>query len=93
MQVCDRISHHGYWLFSLPLPAGGASSGDFHPGIPAVVESPRATMRMVMKARIYQHSLRVEPNLVTVSPRDGDRCSTNDAIIHRLPMGTTDGEE
>ena len=33
-----------YWLVSSPRPAGGASSGDKYPGVPAVVESPSATI-------------------------------------------------
>ena len=40
------ISQYAYWLVSSPCPLGGASSADRNPGVPAVVESPSATMRM-----------------------------------------------
>jgi hypothetical protein len=38
------ISQYAYWLSTLPLPFGGASIGDVNPGVPAVVESPSATI-------------------------------------------------
>ena len=41
----DETSQYAYWLVSSPAPPGGDSSGESHPGVPAVVESPRATMR------------------------------------------------
>src|SRR5687768_4539903 len=42
---CARAIHQAYWLVTSPLPDGGASIGDRNPGVPAVVESPIATMR------------------------------------------------
>src|SRR6476660_7768032 len=44
---CASISQYEYWLCTSPLPAGGASSGLRQPGVPAVVELPSTTIRMV----------------------------------------------
>src|SRR5215471_12508637 len=41
---CPFISQYAYWLVSSPDPFGGASTGDRYPGVPAVVESPSATI-------------------------------------------------
>src|SRR6185436_6455752 len=38
------ISQYAYWLSTLPDPFGGASIGDLNAGVPAVVESPNATI-------------------------------------------------
>src|SRR6187549_2649063 len=39
------VSQYAYWLVRSPAPSGGASRGDLNAGVPAVVESPIATMR------------------------------------------------
>ena len=53
------MSQYAYWLSTLPDPAGGASIGDLYAGVPAVVESPSATMviieiwSLLERVRIY----------------------------------------
>src|SRR5262245_41912813 len=42
---CACMSQYAYWLVASPLPFGGASRGDLNAGVPAVVESPIATIR------------------------------------------------
>ena len=42
--ACICVSQWAYWLSMFPSPLGGDSIGDLNPGVPAVVESPRATM-------------------------------------------------
>jgi hypothetical protein len=41
---CVFISQCAYWLVSSPRPFGGDSRGDSNAGVPAVVESPIATI-------------------------------------------------
>src|SRR5229473_3113177 len=56
---CVFISQYAYWLSTLPDPFGGASIGDLNPGVPAVVESPSATMVTGSTDQGYRPSIRL----------------------------------
>ena len=74
------MSQYAYWLVASPAPSGGASSGDLNPGVPAVVESPSATMVTAMVSDTCQ----------TPFAKLGVKCGQNQSRLDRSDIGRLD---